>query len=130
MIGVMLSNEAERLKVGKLVNKIKNKDIKNTGYFAKGTRKYPSPRLRFNTLNGEVRGMNLLTLIYPSKVLADMYSPMESLNKHESLKDIEKSIRRRLTGKLRVLEEKYGDISNKKEDTRYLWMELITLKIG
>ena len=77
MIGVMLSYEAERLTVGKLVNQIKNKDIKNTGYFAKGTRKYPSPRLRFNTSNGEVRGMNLLTLIYPSKVLADMYSPIE-----------------------------------------------------
>lgn len=122
MIGVMLSYESERLTVGKLVNQIKNKDIKNTGYFAKGTRKYPSPRLRFNTSNGEVRGMNLLTLIYPSKVLADMYSPIESLNKHESLKDIEKSIRRRLTGKLRVLEEKYGDSSNKKEDKRWYYL--------
>jgi len=122
MIGVMLSYESERLTVGKLVNQIKNKDIKNTGYFAKGTRKYPSPRLRFNTSNGEVRGMTLFTLIYPSKVLADMYSPIESLNKHESLKDIEKSIRRRLTGKLRVLEEKYGYSSNKKEDKRWYYL--------
>ncbi len=127
MIGVMLSYEAERLTVGKLVNQIKNKDIKNTGYFAKGTRKYPSPRLRFNTSNGEVRGMNLLTLIYPSKVLADMYSPIESLNKHESLKDIEKSIRRRLAGKLRVLEEKYGDFSNKKEDKRWYYLAPILM---
>jgi len=127
MIGVMLSYESERLTVGKLVNQIKNKDIKNTGYFAKGTRKYPSPRLRFNTSNGEVRGMNLLTLIYPSKVLADMYSPIESLNKHESLKDIEKSIRRRLTGKLRVLEEKYGDSSNKKEDKRWYYLAPILM---
>ena len=122
MIGVMLSYEAERLTVGKLVNQIKNKDIKNTGYFAKGTRKYPSPRLRFNTSNGEVRGMTLFTLIYPSKVLADMYAPIESLNKHESLKDIEKSIRRRLTGKLRALEEKYGYSSNKKEDKRWYYL--------
>lgn len=127
MIGVMLSYEAERLTVGKLVNQIKNKDIKNTGYFAKGTRKYPSPRLRFNTSNGEVRGMNLLTLIYPSKVLADMYSPIESLNKHESLKDIEKSIRRRLAGKLRVLEEKYRDFSKKKEDKRWYYLAPILM---
>lgn len=127
MIGVMLSYESERLTVGKLVNQIKNKDIKNTGYFAKGTRKYPSPRLRFNTSNGEVRGMTLFTLIYPSKVLADMYSPIESLNKHESLKDIEKSIRRRLTGKLRVLEEKYGDFSNNKEDTRWYYLAPILM---
>ena len=127
MIGVMLSYEAERLTVGKLVNQIKNKDIKNTGYFTKGTRKYPSPRLRFNTSNGEVRGMNLLTLIYPSKVLADMYAPIESLNKHESLKYIEKSIRRRLTGKLRVLEEKYGYSSNKKEDKRWYYLAPILM---
>ena len=127
MIGVMLSYEAERLTVGKLVNQIKNKDIKNTGYFAKGTRKYPSPRLRFNTSNGEVRGMNLLTLIYPSKVLADMYSPIESFNKHESLKDIEKSIRRRLTGKLRILEEKYRDFSKKKEDKRWYYLAPILM---
>ena len=127
MIGVMLSYESERLTVGKLVNQIKNKDIKNTGYFAKGTRKYPSPRLRFNTSNGQVRGMNLLTLIYPSKVLADMYSPIESLNKHESLKDIEKSIRRRLAGKLRVLEEKYRDFSKKKEDKRWYYLAPILM---
>ena len=127
MIGVMLSYESERLTVGKLVNQIKNKDMKNTGYFAKGTRKYPSPRLRFNTSNGEVRGMTLFTLIYPSKVLADMYSPIESLNKHESLKDIEKSMRRRLTGKLRVLEEKYGDSSNKKEDKRWYYLAPILM---
>ena len=127
MIGVMLSYESERLTVGKLVNQIKNKDIKNIGYFAKGTRKYPSPRLRFNTSNGEVRGMTLFTLIYPSKVLADMYSPIESFNKHESLKDIEKSIRRRLTGKLRVLEEKYGDSSNKKEDKRWYYLAPILM---
>ena len=127
MIGVMLSYEAERLTVGKLVNQIKNRDLKNTGYFTKGTRKYPSPRLRFNTSNGEVRGMTLFTLIYPSKVLADMYSPIESLNKHESLKDIEKSIRCRLTGKLGVLEEKYGYSSNKKEDKRWYYLAPILM---
>lgn len=127
MIGVMLSYEAERLTVGKLINQIKNRDLKNTGYFTKGTRKYPSPRLGFNTSNGEARGMTLLTLIYPSKVLADMYSPIESFNKHESLKDIEKSIRRRLTGKLRILEEKYRDFSKKKEDKRWYYLAPILM---
>lgn len=127
MIGVMLSYEAERLTVGKLVNQIKNRDLKNTGYFTKGTRKYPSPRLGFNTSNGEARGMTLLTLIYPSKVLADMYSPIESFNKHESLKDIEKSIRCRLTGKLRILEEKYRDFSKKKEDKRWYYLAPILM---
>ena len=33
MIGALVSYEAERLTVGKLVHQIKNQDKKNTGYF-------------------------------------------------------------------------------------------------
>lgn len=36
MIGALVSYEAERLTVGKLVHQIKNQDKKNTGYFAEG----------------------------------------------------------------------------------------------
>ena len=35
MIGAMVSYEAERLTVGKLVHQIKNQDKKNTGYLRK-----------------------------------------------------------------------------------------------
>ena len=82
MIGAMISYEAERLTVGKLVHQIKNQDKKNTGYFAEGSRRYPVARLRFNVSNGEVRGMSLFALLYPSKTLSDMYLPIESLNNH------------------------------------------------
>ena len=58
MIGALVSYEAERLTVGKLVHQIKNQDKKNTGYFADGSRRYPVARLRFNVSNGEVRGMS------------------------------------------------------------------------
>lgn len=37
MIGALVSYEAERLTVGKLVHQIKNQDKKNTGYFAEGS---------------------------------------------------------------------------------------------
>ena len=57
MIGALVSYEAERLTVGKLVHQIKNQDKKNTGYFADGSRRYPVARLRFNVSNGEVRGI-------------------------------------------------------------------------
>ena len=60
MIGALVSYEAERLTVGKLVHQIKNQDKKNTGYFADGSRRYPVARLRFNVSNGEVRGMSCL----------------------------------------------------------------------
>lgn len=74
MIGALVSYEAERLTVGKLVHQIKNQDKKNTGYFADGSRRYPVARLRFNVSNGEVRGMSLFALLYPSKTLSDIYS--------------------------------------------------------
>ena len=63
MIGALVSYEAERLTVGKLVHQIKNQDKKNTGYFADGSRRYPVARLRFNVSNGEVRGMSLFAQI-------------------------------------------------------------------
>ena len=86
--------------LGKLVHQIKNQDKKNTGYFADGSRRYPVARLRFNVSNGEVRGMSLFALLYPSKTLSDMYLPIESLNNHESLEVIEKSVRLKLKEKL------------------------------
>jgi len=115
-------NEAERLTVGKLVHQIKNQDKKNTGYFADGSRRYPVARLRFNVSNGEVRGMSLFALLYPSKTLSDMYLPIESLNNHESLEVIEKSVRLKLKEKLAIIEEKYGDSGNNKEDARWYYL--------
>ena len=122
MIGAMVSYEAERLTVGKLVHQIKNQDKKNTGYFAEGSRRYPVARLRFNVSNGEVRGMSLFALLYPSKTLSDMYLPIESLNNHESLEVIEKSVRLKLKEKLAVINEKYGDSSSNKEDARWYYL--------
>jgi hypothetical protein len=122
MIGALVSYEAERLTVGKLVHQIKNQDKKNTGYFAEGSRRYPVARLRFNVSNGEVRGMSLFALLYPSKKLSDMYLPIESLNNHESLEVIEKSVRLKLKEKLAIIEEKYGDSGNNKEDARWYYL--------
>lgn len=122
MIGAMVSYEAERLTVGKLVHQSKNQDKKNTGYFAEGFRRYPAARLRFNVSNGEVRGMSLLALLYPSKTLADMYAPVTSLNKRESLEQIEKSVRLALNDRLNQIEEKYGHSANNKEDGRWYYL--------
>lgn len=103
-------------------DQIKNQDKKNTGYFADGSRRYPVARLRFNVSNGEVRGMSLFALLYPSKTLSDMYLPIESLNNHESLEVIEKSVRLKLKEKLAIIEEKYGDSGNNKEDARWYYL--------
>ena len=89
MIGAMVSYEGERLTVEKLVHQIKNQDKKNTGYLRKVREDTQWQDWRFNVSNGEVRGMSLFSLLYPSKTLSDMYLPIESLNNHESLEVIE-----------------------------------------
>ena len=122
MIGAMVSYEAERLTVGKLVHQIKNQDRKNTGYFAEGTRRYPVARLRFPVSNGEGRGRRLFALLYPSKSLSDMYSPAESLKHHDSLETIEKSVQLKLKEKLAAVEEQYRDPDNNKEDARWYYL--------
>ena len=122
MIGALVSYEAERLTVGRLVRQAKNRNKKNTSYFAEGARRYPTPRLRFNVLNGEAKGMSLFALLYPSKTLADMYSPIKSLNNNESLEQIEKTIRFRINEKLNLVDEKYGDLKNNKIDERWYYL--------
>lgn len=122
MIGAMLSYEAERRTIGKLVHQSKNQDKKNTSYFSEGSRRYPMARLRFNVSNGEVRGMSLFCLLYPSKTLAGMYSPIKALNNGESLKKTEKVIRAALNEKLDLIEEKYGYSVNKRIDERWYYL--------
>ena len=122
MIGAMVSYEAERLTIGKLVHKSKNQDKKNTGYFSDGSKRYPVSRLRFNVSNGEVKGMSLFALLYPSKTLAELYSPIESLNKNHSLEQIEKSIRAVLRKKLAQIDANYGSASNKRVDERWYYL--------
>lgn len=122
MIGAMLSYEAERRTIGKLVHQSKNQDKKNTSYFSEGSRRYPMARLRFNVSNGEVRGMSLFCLLYPSKTLAGMYSPIKALNNGENLKKTEKVIRAALNEKLDLIEGKYGYSVNKRIDERWYYL--------
>ena len=122
MIGAMVSYEAERLTIGKLVHKSKNQDKKNTGYFSDGSKRYPVSRLRFNVSNGDVKGMSLFALLYPSKTLAELYSPIESLNKNHSLEQIEKSIRAVLRKELAQIDANYGSASNKRVDERWYYL--------
>ena len=51
-----------------------------------------------------------------------MYLPVESLNNHESLEVIEKSVRLKLKEKLAIIEEKYGDSGDNKEDVRWYYL--------
>lgn len=51
-----------------------------------------------------------------------MYAPVTSLNKRESLEQIEKSVRLALNDRLNQIEEKYGHSANNKEDGRWYYL--------
>ena len=122
MIGAMVSYEAERRTIGKLSRLEKNLDKKNAHYFAEGSRRYPVSRLRFNVTQGEANGMSLFCLLYPSKVLADIYSPIDCLNNKESLEQIERRIRSVLKNKLDALKEKYSITNQGRHDERWYYI--------
>lgn len=120
MIGGMISYEAERRTVGKLSHQAKNQDKKNAMYYAPNNKRYPVARLRFNVSQGEVKGMNLFCLLYPSKTLANMYDPIMAMNQKMSLEQIEKGIRKALQMQLNKLSVYQQVTSNR--DIRWYYL--------
>ncbi|MDY0151949.1 MAG: hypothetical protein RBS43_06710 [Candidatus Cloacimonas sp.] len=87
MIASLISYEAERRSVGKLV--ASNKDKKNTIYSAPNSRRFPVARLRFNIENDMPQSMSLFCLLYPSQTLAEIYNPISHVNEGHELRVIE-----------------------------------------
>lgn len=107
MIASLISYEAERKTVGKLV--AQNTERLNTSYFTPSNKRFPVARLRFNVTDDEPRAMSLFCLLYPSETLASVYDPIECLNAGKLIKDIEEDIRIRLSILLANLAEYQGD---------------------
>lgn len=112
MIGSMISYEEERRTVGILSNDEKLKSANNT-YFTEAKLRYPPPRLKFNVSKGEPRGMYMFCLLYPSKTLAEVYCPIEYMNKGYSLSDIRREITEKIEDLLEPVIEKYGHDSSR-----------------
>jgi hypothetical protein len=89
-IGVMLSYESERRTVGKLIEKTPKRKKENRSYFAK--RRFPSPRLTFSLREGKPSNMNTLCLLYPSKALAELFTPLRTLNERLTLVELKERI--------------------------------------
>lgn len=83
MIGSLISYEAERLTIGKISNNATKEDRRNTHYYSDDKRRYPYRRLQ---------GGNELFLLYPSKTLAEIYSPISYFNKKMTLVEIKRQI--------------------------------------
>lgn len=116
MIGAMISYEYERRTVGAVCSDADQIEKRNKTYTAK--RRYPYQRLRFQLSLGEPQRMTLFCLLYPSRVLASMYDPIQSLNEGANLADIEREIRRKIRERLEKL-EKYHSYSGKEDASWY-----------
>ena len=101
MIASLISYEAERRSVGKLV--ALNKDKKNTTYSAPNSRRFPVARLRFNIENDMPQSMSLFCLLYPSQTLAEIYKPISYLNEGHNLHEIEDELKSIIETKLSKL---------------------------
>ena len=101
MISTLVSYEMERRNMKKLLeindfyaegNKIR--------YFREDKKRYPLPKLNYQTKGKVVNAMTLFCLVYPSKYLASLYNPIEYLNNKKPLKDIEKDIKSKIRGQI------------------------------
>ena len=97
MLASMISYEAERRTVGNLA---KTNEARDVHYFFSGEKRYPVARMNFSVRDDRPAAMTLFCLIYPSRFLAECYHPIACMNDHLSLREIQKSVREKITEKL------------------------------
>lgn len=118
MIGALLSYQAECLTVGEVCKKASQVEPGNKRYNAR--RRYPYQRLNFQLKGSEPQRMTVFTLIYPSKILAELYDPITCMNNELKLSWIEHEIRDKVRQKLKSL-EKYQK-EKRAEDRRWYYL--------
>ncbi len=100
MIATLISFEEERLTIGELIRKNKrDKEASSSNYFAK--RRYPQPRLKITATS-----LSTLTLLYPSKFLAELYQPLTAIREgFTSLSKLEDHLAEKISSRLNKLSE-------------------------
>lgn len=83
MVSALVSYEAERLSVGKYLEK-----YRDNGYRYNDKIRYPHPLLIFKNTDGKLSGMNNLMLSYPSIFLSKIYDPANNINEKKTLGEI------------------------------------------
>src|SRR5699024_11102266 len=102
-ISALVSYEAERRTVGKLIKTIpKKKRKKSHKYFAES--RFPHRRLIFNMRDEKPANMNHLTLLYPSPTLANLFNPIDVLNQKLTLAEIKNDVKDKLEIELNKVE--------------------------
>lgn len=120
MIASMLSYEAERKTIGKLVKKAKKDEVRDAHYFPPTGRRYPPARLNFKIAQDEPKAMSLFCLVYPSEFLASCFNPIDTLNRHLSLAELEREVKRKISDKLDQIP--FREVTSGRADDRWYYM--------
>lgn len=115
MLASLISYEAERRTVGKLAKDFQDKDVH---YFYSGEKRYPAPRMNFSVKNDSPAGMSLFCLLYPSKFLSECYDPIQCMNEHLGIKEIQ----RRIRDKIVVALNKYPSVKSGIQDNKWYYI--------
>jgi hypothetical protein len=97
MVASMSSYEAERLSIGKLIQKTEGK---TPNYFSK--KRFPFPLLTFRVLKDDqsLSGMNNFMLNYPSIYLSSLYDSQNNIHEGRDLKEIKGDLKEQLRNRL------------------------------
>ncbi len=121
-ISALISYEAERLTVGKLIKKTPGQQSERRSYFPDSKNKrFPSPRVTFSVKDNEPANMNALCLLHPSVTLAAMYDPLEGMNRGMGLKDVLREVQDKIN---RYLDDfgHYIRREGQRQDERWYYM--------
>lgn len=119
MIATLVSYEAERKTIGRLVEK-DSREEKHVYFPSKGGRT-PRGRLNLGMNKNEPARMSLFSLMYPSLTLAKLFNPIEALNNKKSRKNLEKELSEKIEGKIKAVVEKYQIIKDGPADESWYW---------
>lgn len=124
MISALVSYEAERLSIGKYLEK--NKD-QLAVYHNDDKRRFPRPLLNYRfTGDGNLSGMSNLMLFYPSFYLGNLYDPEQNIHEKKTLGEIKKMVAK--TIKDRLIKIGVFDIGNKYGDSqKWDWYAILLL---
>lgn len=118
VISTIVSYEAERRTVGKIIKNNEEIPEKNRYYFSE--KRYPEARLRFTISGDNYNAMSLFALMYPSETLADLVDIVDVLNRKLKKKELEKEIEFKIVGLLNQIE--YVDNGSNRVDMSWYYL--------
>lgn len=118
-IAALLSYEAERCTIGKMIKRLAKRGKEDRSYFAKT--RYPYPALKYRTEKEEEVSMTAFSLLYPSATLMKLFEPVEVVKRKLSLKELQEELKQKIEELLTQIQY-ISNGENDKADDRWYYM--------